>query len=86
MIAPFAELVRVSQTSIAEQNAREAQAGACRGGMNNVCYWHKADVEIALPNVRFWGNSGHGDERPECLLMTQSGSGRLRIAVVQRHR
>ena len=26
-----------------------------------------------LSNVRFWGKSGHGDERPECLLLTQSG-------------
>ena len=22
---------------------------------SNVRFWHKADVEIALPNVRFWG-------------------------------
>jgi len=28
---------------------------------------------IALRNVRFWGQSGHRDERPECLLLTQSG-------------
>jgi hypothetical protein len=25
----------------------------------NVRYWHKADIETALRNVRFWGNSGH---------------------------
>ena len=21
----------------------------------NVCFWHKADMVIALPNVRYWG-------------------------------
>jgi putative ABC transport system substrate-binding protein len=24
-----------------------------------VCFWHKADITAALPNVCFWGNSGH---------------------------
>ena len=23
--------------------------------LQNVCFWHKADMEIALGNVRFWG-------------------------------
>ena len=28
----------------------------------NVCFWHKADILIALANVRFWGQSGHGPD------------------------
>jgi hypothetical protein len=24
-------------------------------------YWHKADIETTLRNVRFWVNSGHDD-------------------------
>ena len=34
-------------------------------------------------DVRFRGQSGHGDERPECLLLTQSGHERLGIAAAQ---
>jgi hypothetical protein len=25
----------------------------------HVCYWHKADIQLSLGNVRFWGKSGH---------------------------
>jgi hypothetical protein len=25
----------------------------------NVRFWHKADISLLNPNVRFWGNSGH---------------------------
>jgi hypothetical protein len=28
----------------------------------NVCFWHKADVELSPANVRFWGNSGHSPQ------------------------
>ena len=36
-------------------------------------YWHKADVQTALMNVRFEGNNGHDADVTLCLLMTQSG-------------
>jgi hypothetical protein len=35
--------------------------------------WHKADVLVALSNVRFWGQSGHYKNAPRCPLLTQSG-------------
>jgi hypothetical protein len=25
----------------------------------NVSFWHKADIQLSLSDVRFWGNSGH---------------------------
>jgi hypothetical protein len=28
----------------------------------DVCFWHKADITIALPNVRYWGQSGHAPD------------------------
>ena len=36
-------------------------------------YWHKADVQTALMNVRFEGNNGHDVDVTRCLLMTHSG-------------
>jgi hypothetical protein len=39
----------------------------------HVRYWHKADVQTALMNVRFEGNNGHDADVTRCLLMTQSG-------------
>jgi hypothetical protein len=27
----------------------------------NVCFWHKADIDLSRVNVRFWG-CGHCDE------------------------
>jgi len=27
----------------------------------NVRFWHLADIQLSLGNVRFWGNSRHGD-------------------------
>jgi hypothetical protein len=39
----------------------------------NVCYWHKADIELALRDVRFWVNSGHRMHAFQCLLLTHSG-------------
>ena len=39
----------------------------------NVRYWHLADVQTALMNVRFGGNNGHDADVTRCLLMTQSG-------------
>ena len=33
-------------------------------------YWHKADMVIALSDVRFWGQSGHRIDEPQCPLMT----------------
>ena len=38
-----------------------------------VCFWHKADVQTALTNVRFEGNNGHDADGTRCLLMTLSG-------------
>ena len=38
-----------------------------------VCFWHQADVQTVLMNVRFEGNNGHDAEVARCLLMTQSG-------------
>jgi hypothetical protein len=38
----------------------------------DVCFWHLADIKITPSNVCFWGNSGHGDERPECPLLTDA--------------
>ena len=39
----------------------------------NVRYWHLADVQTALMNVRFEGNNGHDPDVARCLLMTHSG-------------
>jgi hypothetical protein len=52
MIAPFAELVRLSQTSIAEQNARGAQAGASWGRELMSAFGGKGDIRAAFANVR----------------------------------
>ena len=52
-------------------------ASAAKGNLNpamaNVCFWHKADIPITPMNVRFWGNSGHRLDAPQCPLLTQSG-------------
>ena len=39
----------------------------------NVRYWHKADVQTALMDVRFEGKNGHDADVTRFLLMTQSG-------------
>jgi hypothetical protein len=38
----------------------------------NVCYWHKADIPVALSDVRFWGQSGHRGFRASCLLLNDA--------------
>jgi hypothetical protein len=38
----------------------------------NVCFWHKADIETALRNVRFRGQSGHRNLRAR-VCFAQSG-------------
>jgi hypothetical protein len=38
----------------------------------DVCFWHLADVQTALMNVRFEGNNGHDADVTRCLLMTLS--------------
>src|SRR6478736_8999392 len=38
-----------------------------------VCFWHKADIDLALTNVCFEGKNGHDADVARCLLMTQSG-------------
>ena len=47
-----------------------------------VRYWHKADVPLALMNVRFEGNNGHDANVTRCPLMTQSGHVRARWGIV----
>ena len=49
----------------------------------NVCFWHKADIAEHSTDVRFWGNSGHRIDEPQCPLMTQSGHERFKIAALQ---
>jgi hypothetical protein len=39
----------------------------------HVCFWHKADVQTALMNVRFEGTNGHDADVTQGRLMTQSG-------------
>src|SRR4029078_3480386 len=39
----------------------------------NVSFWHFSDIQPALTNVRYWGESGHGSDLSVCPLMTQSG-------------
>ena len=39
----------------------------------DVRFWHLADVQTVLMNVRFQGKSGHDVDTTRCLLMTQSG-------------
>ncbi len=41
--------------------------------MRNVRFWHLAEVQTALMNVRFEGNNGHDADVTRCLLMTHSG-------------
>jgi hypothetical protein len=40
-----------------------------------VCFWHKADVQTALMNVRFERNNGHDADVTRCLLMTRHSGG-----------
>jgi hypothetical protein len=53
------------------------------GALADVRLWHKADIPTGSTDVRFWGKSGHRDFRARCLLLTQSGHERLRIAAAQ---
>jgi len=49
---------------------------------SNVRFWHKADIETAPRNVRFWANSGHRDFRASRLLLTHFGSRAPNFAVM----
>jgi uncharacterized protein (DUF302 family) len=62
------ELARVQQPGVPKRAARSTveSAGEYRGHRNisghgrrvvqaDVCFWHKADMAIALQDVRFWG-------------------------------
>jgi hypothetical protein len=51
--------------------------------VQNVCFWHKADIKRLSSNVRFWGQSGHRVEALQCSLLTQSGHELLEIAALQ---
>jgi hypothetical protein len=42
---------------------------------HNVGFWLIADIAIALTNVCFRGNSGHGGFTASCLLLIQSRHG-----------
>jgi hypothetical protein len=42
-----------------------------RSNQAHVRLWHKADIPIPPVNVRFWGQSGHRDFRPSCLVLTK---------------
>src|SRR5262249_17540441 len=43
-----------------------------RAALCHVAYWHKADMPTTLGYVRFRGESGHSEVRPQCRLMTHS--------------
>jgi hypothetical protein len=43
----------------------------------NVRYWHKADVQTALMDVRFEGKNGHEADVTPLRLMTQFGHRRF---------
>ena len=46
------------------------------GGFLNVAdvrYWHKADMQTVLMDVRFQRNNGHGADLSVCPLMSHSG-------------
>ena len=47
------------------------------GCSENVRFWHKADAQTALMNVRFEGNNGHDADVTRCLLMTKADIGGL---------
>jgi len=34
---------------------QSAIARVFKPGKENVCFWHKADIELLRANVRFWG-------------------------------
>jgi hypothetical protein len=36
-----------------------AQSHVRNAAVQNVCFWHKADITRLSPNVRFRGQSGH---------------------------
>ena len=40
----------------------------------NVCFWHKADMAIALNHVRYRGFSGQGIGQPVHLSLWRNGS------------
>jgi len=52
----------------------------------NVRFWHKADMAIALSDVRFRGNSGRHGNSAKCLHLTHSGHLQSRIAAPQNDR
>jgi hypothetical protein len=52
-------------------------------GTFDVRYWHKADMAIALSDVRFRGQSGHRLDDAQCPLLTQNGHERLEVAALQ---
>ena len=55
-------------------------------GYANVCFWHVADMAVTFSDVRFWVNNGHQRAPIRCLLLTQSGHERLKIAASQNER
>ena len=76
---------RVSSVTISENRARHLRTSVplrpdgpiSRGDWAvTVCFWHKADAQTALMNVRFERNTGHDADAPLCPLMTQSGHGK----------
>jgi hypothetical protein len=48
-----------------------------------VAFWHLADLDELLINVRFRGSSRHHNTRAQCPLMTQGGHKRVKIAAAQ---
>jgi hypothetical protein len=63
----------LSAANLTERTGFLPAAASMRGDLIYVRYWHKADVQTALMNVRFEGNNGHGTDVTRCPLMTQSG-------------
>jgi len=46
----------------------------------NVRLWHLADITIALPNARFWGQSGHDRTRTRRCLDRNDFRGPLGVS------
>jgi hypothetical protein len=51
----FAALHNVYKADIEVMRSHVRSWGQQFAALHNVCFWHKADIVVALGNVRFWG-------------------------------
>jgi hypothetical protein len=52
----------------------QALAGAVRDWRCDVCFWPLADIPITPSNVCFWGQSGHGRDNADPIVLLMLGT------------